>query len=511
MTPHHPAGRLLLSAVILAAADLQASDPAPEDVTDFTSLEAHAQSLARKPHEPVPHDLDPFFETLDYDGHRQIRFRAEKALFGGAGDTFRVEFFHPGWMFKKPVRFHQLADGKAAAVGFDPALFDYGALEAPGGVKNPSGYAGFRVLAPDAFLDRRFEFLVFMGASYYRAVTTELGYGISARGIAVNTVGGAPEEFPDFTRFWLAKPEPGDDSFRLLALLDGPSLTGAYEFSAKPGKTTEMRVRGTLFLRGKVEMLGIAPFSSMFWYGENSHPKPYDFRPEVHDSDGLQIEIEGGPSIWRPLDVSRETRLSYFHAAKLRGFGLAGRDRDFAHFQDLEARYHQRPSVWVVPESGFENGAVVLVELPTGEETWDNIVAMWKPDTVPDNPGQPLSFAYRLLWHAGREPEGLCKVAATRRGYVMDSDDHLYVLDFDAGSAAASEDKDWLPGAAVHVTSGKAEVLDARVMRNAESGGWRAFFKLDVPAETSLLELTCELQDQAGKAISERWHYQWRR
>ncbi|HCN30822.1 MAG TPA: glucan biosynthesis protein G [Verrucomicrobiales bacterium] len=501
---------MLLSAAFLAALDLHAADPGPEDVTDFPSLEAHAQALARAAHVPVEQDLDSFFAKLNYDGHRRIRFREDKALFGGAGDTFRVEFFHPGWMFKKPVRFHQITDEKAEPVGFDSGLFDYGGLEVPTNAGHPSGYAGFRVLAPDSFLDRRFEFLVFMGASYYRAVTTELGYGISARGIAVNTVGGAPEEFPDFTRFWLARPKPGDDTFRLLALLDGPSLAGAYEFSAKPGRTTEMRVRGTLFLRQKVEMLGIAPFSSMFWYGENSHPKPYDFRPEVHDSDGLQIEIENGPAIWRPLDVGRETRMSFFQAEKLKGFGLAGRDRDFANFQDLEARYHQRPSVWVEPVAGFDKGAVVLVELPTGEETWDNIVAMWKPESVPQTPDEALRFDYKLLWHGGHEPGGLCKVAATRRGFVMDSDDHLYVLDFEPGMAERGKAAEWTPEARVRVNAGAAEVLDARVMRNAESGGWRAFFKLDVPADTALLELICELHD-GPLVISERWQYQWRR
>ncbi len=512
MSRHLPFGGLILSVVCLIAWPIHAADLGPEAVSDFSSLEAYASVLARRPHEPAPQDLDPFFEKLNYDGHRQIRFRDDKALFGESGDTFRVEFFHPGWMFKKPVRFHQIAEGAAQPVAFDRAFFDYGTLAPPQGVKNPPGYAGFRVLAPDAFLDKRFEFLVFMGASYYRAVTTELGYGISARGIAVNTVGGAPEEFPDFTRFWLARPQPGDEAFRLLALLEGPSLTGAYEFEAKPGRATEMRVRATLFLRQRVEMLGIAPFSSMFWFGENSHPKPYDFRPEVHDSDGLQIEIaDGGPSIWRPLDVGKETRMSFFQADKLKGFGLASRDRDFANFQDLEARYHRRPAVWVEPVSGFDKGAVVLVELPTGEETWDNIVAMWKPDHVPQTPEEPLRFEYRLSWLEEHEPGDLCKVIATRRGFVMDSDDHLYVIDFSAGGRQAERAPDWTPDIRVATVSGEAKLLDARVMRNAETGGWRAFFKLDVPPETALLELMGELRDSGGQVISERWLYQWKR
>lgn len=504
------AGLKVLFASSVAFLRAQSAESGPDEVVDLASLEAIASAHASRSYETPQQNLAPFYEKLDYDGHRHIRFRPERALFGGAGDTFRVEFFHPGWMFKKPVRFHQLDAGQSSAVAFDRGLFDYGALNLPDNTEDPAGYAGFRLLAPDAFLGRRFEFLVFMGASYYRAVTTELGYGISARGIAVNTIGATPEEFPDFTRFWLVKPKPGDDRFRLLALLEGPSLTGAYEFTTRPGRSTEMEVRGTLFLRRKVEMLGIAPFSSMFWFGENSHPKPYDFRPEVHDSDGLQIEIEGGPSIWRPLDVSRETRLSFFQMDKLKGFGLAGRDRNYEHFQDLEARYHQRPSVWVEPVNGFEKGAVVLVELPTGEETWDNIVAMWKPETVPQSPDTPLRFAYRLLWQDGHEPAGLCKVTATRRGFVMDSDDHLYVLDFSAGASTQTRPANWLPEVQVQVNSGTAKVLDARVMANPETRGWRAFFRLDVPADTPMLELMCELQDD-GVPLSERWIYQWRR
>jgi glucans biosynthesis protein len=357
---------------------------------------------------------------------------------------------------------------------------------------------------------RRFEFLVFMGASYYRAVTTELGYGISARGVAVNTIGGEPEEFPDFTHFWFEAPKPGATSIKLLALLNGPSITGAYEFESTPGKTTLMKIKATLYLRKQVKMLGIAPFSSMFWFGENSHPKPYDFRPEVHDSDGLQVEIEGGPTIWRPLDVSRDMRLSLFETDKLKGFGLAERDRDFNNFQDLEANYHRRPAVWVEPVSGFGAGSVTLVELSTGEETWDNIVAMWSPKNLPSTPAEPLRVAYNLHWLDQHEPGKLCKVLNTRRGFVMDSDDHLYVIDFSAGEHAAPAKADWVPDIDLHVSSGEAKILDKRVMRNAETGGWRAFFKLDVPEKTNLLELMSELKD-GKQVISERWMYQWRR
>ncbi len=482
-----------------------------ESVKGFADLEKVAAELALKPYVAPAQSLDPFFEGLKYDGHRKIIFDGKKALFGELGETPRVEFFHPGWMFKKPVMFYNIQEASTVAVPFDRAHFKYNDLPVPADAKNPVGYAGFKVLAPDSLVGRPFEFMVFMGASYYRAVTTQLGYGISARGVAVNTIGGEPEEFPDFTHFWFQQPRPGQKSFKLLALLNGPSVTGAYEIESTPGETTVQQIKATLHLRKQVKMLGIAPFSSMFWFGENSHPKPYDFRPEVHDSDGLQIEITNGPSIWRPLDVSRDLRLSIFETDALKGFGLAERDRDFNNFQDLEAVYHRRPAVWVEPVKGFGKGAVTLVELSTGEETWDNIVAMWRPDQLPASPQEPLKVEYKLSWLDQHEPATLCKVVSTRRGFVMDSDDHLYVVDFSAPPASTqAQAKDWVPDIDVVLTGGKAELLDKRVMKNSQTGGWRAFFKLDIPDSTNLLEIMMELK-AADKVISERWMYQWRR
>lgn len=482
----------------------------PGQVRDFATLEALAAELALQEYQAPSQELDPFFKDLKYDGHRQIRFRRDQALFADQGAGFRVELFHPGWMFQKPVRLWSLGQGGARAVPFDAKLFDYGQLALPSSFKAPEGYAGLRLLAPDELASRPFEFMVFMGASYFRAVTTDLGYGISARGVAVNTLGGKPEEFPDFTHFWIAQPSAGAKSMQLLALLNGPSVTGAYAFEVQPGRITSTRVKASMFLRKPVEMLGVAAFSSMFWYGENSHPKPYDFRPEVHDSDGLQIELKSGPCLWRPLEVGREMRLSSFAADGLSGFGLAQRDRDFDHYQDLEAAYHRRPSVWVKPRRGFEKGSVVLVELSTGEETWDNVVAMWRPASLPASAREPLRLEYDLLWLDGHEPKELARVAATRRGFVMDSDDHLFVIDYTPRKVAASRLEQGLPKVVVRVNAGEAKVIDARVTAQ-QDGAWRAFFRLDIPASTALLELDCDLLDHDGSALAERWVYQWRR
>lgn len=492
---------------MLPAAQAQADLPA---VRTFLDLEAHAEKLARQPHVAPTTNLDPFFDKLEYDGHRQIRFKSDKALYDK--DSHHVEFFHPGWTAKKTVGFTQIVDGQPKDIPFDKQLFDYGDLKIPEGTKYPTGFAGFRLLAPDSLTGKRFEYVVFMGASYFRAVTTKLGWGLSARGVAINTVGGDPEEFPDFTHFWFVEPKAGDKVFQFYALLDGPSVAGAYQFEVAPGEVTFMRVTSSLFLRKPVKLLGLAPFSSMFWFGENTHPKPADFRPEVHDSDGLLIEPATGPVIWRPLDNSRDLRHSIFSLDGVNGFGLMKRDREFGHFQDLEARYHERVSVWVDPVEGFGRGKLHLIEIPTGEETWDNVVTLWEPETPP-TATEPLRFTYNLSWLQEKLFD-VAKVTATRWGLETvtreDPDDHIFVLDFTRGKPPEGKPADWVPGIEVNIASGRARLLDKRVMPNPQTGGWRGFFRLDIPSETKLLEMTCDLMD-GKQQFSERWNYQWRR
>jgi len=507
---HHR--HFLAAVVLLAASGTSQAQDVPPPVRTYLDLEAYASQLAQKAYVPPTMTLDPFFEGLQYDGHRQIRFKQDKALYGEHEHGYRIEFFHPGWMFKKPVTFFQIADGQPALVPFSKDLFDYGDLKVPETTVYPTGYSGLRLLAPDSLLDKRFEFLVFQGASYFRAVTTKLGWGLSARGLAINTVGGEPEEFPDFTHFWFQNPKPGDKTFKFYALLNGPSVAGAYEFEVAPGETTTMTISGSIFLRRVVKLLGLAPFSSMFWYGENTHPKPLDFRPEVHDSDGLLIEQKYGPTIWRPLDNGREIRQSVFAIEGIKGFGLQERDRDFKNFEDLEAMYHQRAAVWVEPIEGFGRGKLHLIELATGEETWDNVVTMWEPEVLP-TATDPLRFAYKLHWQKEQEHD-LAKVISTRWGEGVATstipNDFVFVVDFTKGKPGEDKPADWLPDVEVNIENGEAKILDKRVMFNPETGGWRAFFKLDIPESTKLLELTCDLLSDK-KPLSERWTYQWRR
>jgi glucans biosynthesis protein len=497
----------LFALALIAPAMAQEDIPS---VRTFLDLEAYAGKLAQKPAPPPQKPLDPFFDTLKYDGHRQIRFKNDKALYGK--QNYHVEFFHPGWTAKKTVGFTQIVDGQPQDIPFSKDLFDYGDLNVPQSTKYPEGFAGFRLLAPDTLLGRRFEFMVFMGASYFRAVTTKLGWGLSARGVAINTVGGEPEEFPDFTHFWFVAPKPGDKVFQFYALLQGPSVVGAYQFDVTPGEVTFMRVTSSLFLRKPVKLLGLAPFSSMFWFGENTHPKPIEFRPEVHDSDGLLIEPTSGPVVWRPLDNSRELRQSIFALDGVKGFGLQKRDREFKHFEDLEARYHERVSVWVEPVEGFGRGKLHLIEIPTGEETWDNVVTLWEPEKLP-TATDPLRFTYNLSWLPEKLYD-LAKVTATRWGLETvtkeDPNDYIFVIDFTKGKPAEGKVANWVPGVEIAFSSGTAKLLDKRVMANPQTNGWRAFFRLEIPPDTKLLEMTCDLMDDK-QPLSERWNYQWRR
>lgn len=506
---HH---RLIAGFFALALLATSQAQEVPPPVRTFLDLEAFASKLAQKDYIAPDQKLDPYFDGLKYDDHQKIRFNQDKSLYSDIADTWRVQFFHPGWMFKKTVSFNEVVDGQPQAIGYRKEFFDLSDLKVPEGAAFPQGYSGFRLVGTDPVTKKRAEFMSFQGASYFRAISRQQGWGLSARGLAINTAGGEPEEFPDFTHFWFVRPKAGEKVFQFYALLNGKSVCGAYQFEITPGEVTVMRVSGSLFLRNPVKLLGLAPFSSMFWFGENTHPKPLDFRPEVHDSDGLLIQQTNGPFIWRPLDNSRELRHSVFTIDAIKGFGLMERDRQFSNFEDLQAHYHDRVSAWVQPIEGFGRGKLHLIEIPTGEETWDNVVTFWEPTTQP-TATEPLRFAYNLNW-LKEEEHDLAKVTATRWGEGVATpeipDDYLFVIDFTKGKPAEGKAADWVPTPELNITGGNARILDKRVMLNPESGGWRAFFKLEIPPDTKLLEMTCDLMDDKVP-LSERWTYQWRR
>jgi glucans biosynthesis protein len=475
----------------------------------WETLVARAQALA-KADPAAPRAVPEALAKLTYDQHRDIRFRQTEALWTDSNQPFRAQFFHPGWQYRHPVDIFAVRDGQARRILFDPGLFSYGKTQVPGRLTAGLGFAGFRLHYPLNQPDYRDELIAFLGASYFRALGKGNQYGLSARGIAIDTAETGGEEFPAFRRFWLEEPDAGSKMMRVYALLDGRSVAGAYRFTIVPGRNTVVAVRAALFFRRKVRRLGVAPLTSMFLHGGTTAPQVPDFRPAVHDSDGLSVETSAGEWIWRPLGNPGRLRQSLFMGANPRGFGLLQRNRDFATYQDLEAAYHKRPSVWVEPSKPFGEGAVHLIEIPSKREIHDNVVAFWSPARTPEA-GERLDLDYRLNWCAlPDEAPLLGTVAATRSGAGGVAGDpkfehrRKFVIDFTGGDLAGLDEKH-APKASV--TAAKGKIFNTIVSRNTSVAGWRVIF--DVEASGSQpIELRC-LLTRGGKPLTETWSYQW--
>ncbi len=461
--------------------------PAAAPSQTFSVVAERARVLAAQPYVAPAGKLPADLAALNYDRHRDIRFRPERALWRDAGLPFEVQFFHPGWLFADPVRVHEVSPAGTREISVDPKDFDYGKNSLDPTAWPKLGFAGLRVHYPlnsGAYKD---ELVVFLGASYFRALGKGQRYGLSARALAIDTVArpGRPtrgEEFPRFVEFWLERPAGAEaTSLTLHALLDSPRAAGAYTFTITPGEDTVMQVRSRLYLRAGSEgiaTLGVAPLTSMFLHGENQ-PDDNDFRPEVHDSDGLAVHAGSGEWLWRPLvnpQLSRAKGVltTSFSTTDPRGFGLMQRDRAFASYEDLEARYELRPSAWVEPIGNWGPGRVELVQLPTEEEVHDNIVAYWLPDRLPA-PGEPMDLSYRVRWQMKQEQRpGSAWVTQTRRGRSYGKlleGEHKFVIDFDGPALRALP-----PDAVVEpvVTVGADTVVrEAVAYRHDVTGGWR--------------------------------------
>lgn len=481
----------------------------------FETVVERARALSASPFEDVKGQIPEFLRRLGYDQWRDIRFRPDRALWNSLGLPFRLQFFHPGFLYERPIAVNIVEADKASRLEYDKDAFDYGKNAFSEPIPKEMGYAGFRVHSPLNTPEYYDELYAFLGASYFRAVAKGQRYGLSARGLAVDTATGKGEEFPFFKEFWIVKPAPDDRRIVIYALLDSPSLSGAYAFKIKGGDETHANVEAVIFLRKPVEKLCVAPLTSMFLFGENSSPNRFDdYRPEVHDSDGLLIAQGSGEWIWRPLQNPRTLLLNSFEANDPRGFGLLQRDRDFNNYQDLEAYYHQRPSLWISPVGAWGAGRVELAQIPTDKEIHDNIVAYWVPKQLPE-PGVPLRFEYLMRWFGqsqGLPP--LASVAATRTAAGEAERSRLFVVDFE-GKRLNDIPADGRVG--VDLTLSKnAALLDKQVYKNPITGGWRLAFRIQIDPESTLqkvlpdkpqpVELRAYLQ-QGADILTETWTY----
>lgn len=385
----------------------------PPQPFDFAGLRQRAQQLAAQPYQASRVRHADILDRIDYDAHLEIQCRPEAALWRTGDGPYPVRFFHLGRLFPLPVKIHAVREGMAREIRYSSRMFAFGKADFAAALPDDMGFAGFRVLHSQT--EER-DWLAFLGASYFRSAGESDQYGISARGIAVDTALPMGEEFPRFTQFWL---EPADDpgAVMIYALLEGSSLTGAYRIRATRQGRVIMDVEAVLFFRATVDRLGVAPLTSMFWFSETNHQPGWDWRPEVHDSDGLALWTGSGERIWRPLNNPPFVQINSFVDRDPKGFGLSQRDRNFENYQDDLVFYERRPTLWVEPLEPWGEGAVQLVEIPTDYETNDNIVAYWAP-SEPMPAGASRTFRYRLHW-ADDEPDAgaRARVIATRIGW----------------------------------------------------------------------------------------------
>ncbi|MDQ2779923.1 MAG: glucan biosynthesis protein G, partial [Pseudomonadota bacterium] len=406
--------RLLLATFGLLLTLLSAAPACAFGLDDVAAIAAREASA---PYRASPPALPAELAALDYDAMRDIRYRSERAVWRDQGLPFELQFFHLGRNNRQPVQINQIVGGQVQPIHYDPAAWTFGKNRLNRNQWGDIGYAGFRVHTALNQPGVRDELIVFLGASYFRALGQGQRYGLSARALAIDTVDAPPgqgEEFPRFTTFWIERPAANAKALVIYALLDSPSAAGAYRFTVTPGAETVIEVEQRLYLRGPVARLGIAPLTSMYSSGENQ-PQPGDFRPEVHDSDGLMVQADG-EALWRPLVNPSTPLVSSFSARSLLGYGLMQRDRNFASYEDDEAHYERRPSAWVEPVGDWGPGRVELLQLHTPDETHDNIVAYWVPATQPA-PGTPLALSYRLHWQGdAQQMPAAAHVVQSRRG-----------------------------------------------------------------------------------------------
>jgi glucans biosynthesis protein len=477
---------------------------------DLDDVARRAEEIAREPYRDRQRHVPKWMlvGSMTYDQWRDIRFRPERALWRDQHLPFQIQLFHPGLYYDRSIQVNVVAEGGVQPIPFSTRFYDYGKNDFARKIPDDIGYAGLRIHHPikdPAYFD---EVIVFLGASYFRALGRDNVYGLSARALAIDTVEPSGEEFPHFIEFWLVEPARTAKSLVLLALLDSPSASGAYRFEITPGLQTTVDVDARLFLRRIPAKLGLAPLTSMFYFGENSVRHVEDFRPEVHDSDGLLLHFDGGEWLWRPLDNRSRINAAGLQTKNPRGFGLVQRDRDFRSYEDIETRAELRPSAWVVPRGDWGEGRVELVEIPSSNELVDNIVAFWVPATPPA-PGTALAYAYTLSWYGddGSRPPGGRALATRRdRGSVgTPHDGYRYVIDFD-GPPLRALGAETPPRAVVSAGNG-ATLYDEHVYKNPVTGGWRLTFQIK-PRDEQPVELRAYLaHDQT--VLTETWSYVW--
>lgn len=461
-----------------------------------------ALQLAAEPFE-APAPLPKSAADLNYDQYRRIETRQSSTIWGENDQGFRALLDPRGYLFATEVKINFVEDGTVVPHPYAVKDFNFHDLPLKGDVKENLGFAGFRILN---ILNRagKFDELVsFKGASFFRALGSGTVYGASARGLSVGTASSEGEQFPFFTEFWIQRPDAAETSITVYALMDGESTTGAFQFEVTPGPETEIAVNATFFPRKEVSNVGISPITSMYFFSPHDQRKqPDDFRPAVHDSEGLLIWMANGEWVWRPLINPQSLQISVLSTTAPRGFGLIQRKRALEDYSDIEADYHHRPNVWIEPSSDWGTGHLSLVEIPTSNEYNDNIVAFWKP-SAPWQAGNAYDISYNMRWSLlPPAMPAVVKVVETRTGKTPDKKRQMFIIDYEPA------DDGLLTDIEAKISTSSGTIFHPTIKRIPQTGKTRLSFELD-PSSTEVAELRA-LLTKGGKPVSETWLYRWR-
>lgn len=497
----------LIIACFFAALIIGAMPHSAIGAFDFNDVLIKARKLAEKPYEEEHVVLPDKLASMDYDDFRSLRFVRENGPWYGKNLPFEIQFFHMGSIFKNSVKVNEIFNGKTSPILYSSKYFNLSGKALPdlGNVN----YAGFRLHYPLNSISYHDELVSFLGASYFRALGADQKYGLSARGLAIDTGLSSGEEFPMFKEFWIERPMKRKRNIQLYALLDSPSVTGAFSFFIIPGATTRIQTKAVLFPRKTLTQVGIAPLTSMFLFGENTKNRFDDYRLEVHDSDLFITHNAHGEWLVRPLDNAKTLRMSSFVDENTRGFGLLQRDTNPDHYQDFEAHYQDRPSVWVTPDKPFGAGIIKLVEIPSDKEIHDNVVAFFVPEK-PLEKGREYLFEYTLNWFKNQSPldEEVAQVVSTHTGVGgVSGEPRLdlvkFVIDFSGKTLGEIQKLDDLTP---KIEASQGDIKNVTLIKNPITNGYRLVFDFKPASDLAEIRASLWLKE---KVMTEIWSYQW--
>ena len=449
----------------------------------FETLLEDAKRRAATPYSPQRSSLPAGLDKLSPEQYRSIRFNPDAGIWRAEQLPFRLELLRAGYNLQTAVTVSTVDRRHRARRGGDAGDVPDGSPRLPaqlGKVSLP--LSGFRIRSRINSNKVWDEFLVFQGASYFRAVAKNLLYGLSARGLAINTGEPSGEEFPAFTHFWIERPAPARNAIVIYALLESESATGAYRFTVQPGVETLTDVDLTLFPRTEMRVVGIAPLTSMFLFDETNRGHLDDYRPEVHDSDGLQIAATVRRADISAAGESAQAAGIHLHhaaAAGLRAGAAIAAAKRFSGFRRAVRAAAQRLDR-TPGRLGSGRGRTGRNSVGPREQRqhrglsgarrsrWRRAIRRISPIASSGATSPPL-------------PKGLGKVVATRSGASIDGKRRVFLLDF----VGAGEKVD---GLRLDLGASAGRISNATLMSNGALHGLRASFEID-PSDADLIEL----------------------